>query len=215
MTTVVIVDDHPIVRAGLRAILDTVADIRVVAEGENGADALRLVNEHDPDVLALDVSLPDMNGVAVTRTLRQRGARAAILILTVHDDPQTVFGLLECGAVGYVLKDEALETLVNAVRAAACGETWLSPAVAGQVVRRAVAGSAPETAKALSALTSREVEVLRLIARGLDNTAIAQELVLTKRTVQNHVSNIYGKLNLASRSEAVLFALRHGLGDSP
>jgi len=211
MTTVVIIDDHPIVRAGMRAILDSAGDIDILGEGVNGADALRLVNEHDPDVLALDVSLPDMNGVAVTRTLRQQGARTAILILTVHNDPQTIFGLLESGAVGYVLKDEALETLVNAVRAAARGETWLSPAVARQVVRRAVAGSASDATEALSALTPREVEVLRLIARGLDNTAIAQELVLTKRTVQNHISNIYGKLNVASRTEAALLAIRRGL----
>ena len=127
-----------------------------------------------------------MNGVAVTRTLRQRGARTHILILTVHDEPQTVFGLLACGAVEYVLKGEGLERLVNAVR----GETWLSPAIAGQVGRRAVARSAPETAEALSALTLREVEALRLIACGLDNTAIAQELVLTNRIVQNHINNI-------------------------
>ena len=212
MTTVVIIDDHPIVRAGMRAILDSAGDIDILGEGVNGADALRLVNEHDPDVLALDVSLPDMNGVAVTRTLRQQGARTAILILTVHNDPQTIFGLLESGAVGYVLKDEALETLVSAVRAAARGETWLSPAVARQVVRRAVAGSASDATEALSALTPREVEVLRLIARGLDNTAIAQELCLTKRTVQNHISNIYGKLGVASRAEAVLLAIRNGLG---
>ena len=210
-TTIVIVDDHPIVRAGMRAILDSAGDIDILGEGVNGTDALRLVNEHDPDVLALDVSLPDMNGVAVTRTLRQQGARTAILILTVHNDPQTIFGLLESGAVGYVLKDEALETLVSAVRSAARGETWLSPAVAGQVVRRAVAGSASDATEALSALTPREVEVLRLIARGLDNTAIAQELVLTKRTVQNHISNIYGKLNVASRTEAALLAIRRGL----
>ena len=210
-TTIVIIDDHPIVRAGMRAILDSAADIDIVGEGENGADALRLVDELRPDVLALDVQLPDLNGLEVTRQLRAKGASTAVLILTVHNDPQTIFGLLESGAVGYVLKDEALETLVSAVRSAARGETWLSPAVAGQVVRRAVAGSASDATEALSALTPREVEVLRLIARGLDNTAIAQELVLTKRTVQNHISNIYGKLNVASRTEAALLAIRRGL----
>ena len=210
-TTIVIIDDHPIVRAGMRAILDSAADIDIVGEGENGADALRLVDELRPDVLALDVQLPDLNGLEVTRQLRAKGASTAVLILTVHNDPQTIFGLLESGAVGYVLKDEALETLVSAVRSAARGETWLSPAVARQVVRRAVAGSASDATEALSALTPREVEVLRLIARGLDNTAIAQELVLTKRTVQNHISNIYGKLNVASRTEAALLAIRRGL----
>lgn len=226
MTTVVIVDDHPIVRAGMRALLDSASDINVLGEGVNGADALRLVDELRPDVLVLDVSLPDMNGVAVTRTLRRQGTRIAILILTVHNDPQTIFGLLESGAVGYVLKDEALETLVNAVRAAARGETWLSPAVARQVVRRAV-GPNPPIPPSLagkggegglgfgSDLTPREVEVLRLIARGLDNTAIAQELCLTKRTVQNHISNIYGKLGAASRTEAALLAIRYGLAGDP
>jgi DNA-binding NarL/FixJ family response regulator len=212
MTTIVIVDDHPIVRAGMRAILQAAEDIEIVGEGEKGADALRLVADLRPDVLALDVQLPDINGLEVTRQLREKGTSTAILILTAHDDRQTIFGLLESGAVGYVLKDEALETLVNAVRTAARGETWLSPAVAGQVVRRAVAGMPSEAAQAFSALTPREVEVLRLIGRGLDNTAIAQKLVLTKRTVQNHISNIYGKLNVTSRTEAALLAVRHGLG---
>ncbi|HSQ39893.1 MAG TPA: response regulator transcription factor [Anaerolineales bacterium] len=211
-TTVVIVDDHPIVRAGMRAILQSAADIEIVGEGENGADALRLVDELRPDVLALDVQLPDLNGLEVTRQLRAKGVSTAVLILTVHNDPQTIFGLLESGAVGYVLKDEALETLVSAVRSAARGETWLSPAVARQVVRRAVGSPASAPPEALVGLTPREVEVLRLIARGLDNTAIAQELCLTKRTVQNHISNIYGKMRVTSRTEAALLALRHGLG---
>jgi DNA-binding NarL/FixJ family response regulator len=213
MTTIVIVDDHPIVRAGMRAILQSAADIEIVGEGMNGADALRLVADLRPDVLALDVQLPDLNGLVVTRQLCEKGTSTAILILTAHDDPQTIFGLLESGAVGYVLKDEALETLVNAVRTAARGETWLSPAVAGQVVRRAVAGPSSDAAETFFALTPREVEVLRLIGRGLDNTAIAQELVLTKRTVQNHISNIYGKLNVTSRTEAALLAVRHGYGN--
>ena len=136
MITVAIVDDHPIVRAGLRAILAAAADIKVVAEGTSGADALRLVALHRPDVLVLDVHLPDTNGVEITRRLRARGTSTAILILTVHDDRETVFGLLDAGATGYVLKDDALETLVAAVRAAARGECWLSPAVAGLVVHR-------------------------------------------------------------------------------
>jgi NarL family two-component system response regulator LiaR len=208
MPTVVIVDDHPVVRAGVRTVLGAAEGITVLAEGTTGADALRLVALHRPDVLVLDVSLPDINGVEVTRRLREQGETAAILVMTVHDDSRTVFGLLENGATGYVLKDEALETLERAVRAVARGESWLSPTVARQVVKRAVGDviTTPE-----SPLTPRELEVLRLLAQGLDNTAIAQKLVVTKRTVQNHVSNIYGKLNVVSRTEAALYAIRHGL----
>ena len=229
MITVVIVDDHPVVRAGMRTVLDAADDVTIVAEGTSGADALRLVAQHRPDVLVLDVNLPDpapgprpearaegsgqaLNGVEVTRQLCAQGATTAILILTAYDDSQTVFGLLESGATGYVLKDEALETLVSAVRAAAQGQNWLSPAVARQVVGRAVGQAAPEPPQSPPLpLTPREMEVLQLLAQGLDNAAIAQRLVLTKRTVQNHVSNIYGKLEVTTRTEAALYAIRHGL----
>jgi DNA-binding NarL/FixJ family response regulator len=211
MTTVVIVDDHPIVRAGMRAILDAEADINVIGEGTKGADALRLVDELCPDVLALDVQLPDLNGLEVTRQLQAQERKTAILILTAHNDQEIIFGLLESGAIGYVLKDEALETLVSAVRAAARGESWFSPAVASQVMRRAVGNPRVDCPEILDTLTPREVETLRLLGRGLDNTAIARELVVTKRTVQNHISTIYAKLGVTSRTEAMLYAIRHGL----
>jgi DNA-binding NarL/FixJ family response regulator len=215
MIAVVIVDDHPVVRTGMRAVLEAAADITVVAEGASGADALRLASQHHPDVLLLDVNLPDLNGLEVTQRLREAGSATAILVLTVHDDSQTIFGLLDSGATGYVLKDEALETLVNAVRAAAQGESWLSPAVASQVVRRAVKQPTPHPEPPPLPLTPRELQVLRLLAQGLDNATIAQQLVVTKRTVQNHVSNIYGKLGVASRTEAALAAIRHGLVQVP
>ncbi len=215
MITVAIVDDHPVVRAGMRAVLEAAADISIVAEGASGADALRLVTQHKPDVLVLDVNLPDINGLQVAQTLCQQGTQTAILVLTVYNDNQTIFGLLECGAIGYVLKDDALETLVSAVQAAARGESWLSPAVASQVVRRAVEHApatqpSPPPAGAAD-LTPRELEVLGLLAQGLDNAAIAQRLVVTTRTVQNHVSTIYGKLQVATRTEAALYAIRRGL----
>jgi len=211
MVNVVIIDDHPVVRAGMRMVLDAADGIAVVAEGANGDDALRLVAQHRPDVLVLDVSLPDLNGVEVTRRLRADGAATAILVMTIHDDPQTVFGLLESGATGYLLKDEALETLVSAVWATAQGESWLSPSVARQVVRRAVGEPNPSPRPLPLPLTRRETEVLCLLAQGLDNEAIAESLVVTKRTVQNHVSNIYGKLEVTSRTEAALWAIRQGL----
>ncbi len=216
MITVVIVDDHPIVRAGMRAVLEQADDILVQAEGGSGGEALQLVAEYVPDVLVLDINLPDESGIGVTCQLKSKNLSTAILILTAHDDPQLIFTLLENGALGYVLKDEALETLASAVRAVAAGKSWLSPAVASQVVRRAL-DPQTETSQntgAVSAddnLTGREIEILSLLGEGFDNTAIAEKLTITKRTVQNHISNIYGKLGVESRTEAMLYALRHGL----
>ncbi len=214
MITVVVVDDHPIVRAGMRAVLDADDDMIVLAEGVNGAEALQLVAQYRPTVLVLDVNLPDLNGVEVTRRLRAQHTSTAILALTIHNDSHTIFGLLESGAIGYVLKDEALETLVQAVHAAAQGDSWLSPAVARQVVQRAVeraplipAATQPDSIP----LTPSERQILSLLAQGLDNAAIAERLVITKRTVQNHISNIYSKLDLGTRTEAMLYAIRHGL----
>lgn len=222
MITTVIVDDHPIVRAGMRTILESAGDIQILAEGVSGSDAIRLVDELRPDVLVLDVQLTatppaeQLNGLQVARLLKARNCRSAILILTAHDDSQTIFGLLESGAIGYVLKDEALETLVNAVRFAARGETWLSPSVARQVVRRAIQTNpdlvVTQAASGMNDLTTREEEILHLLAIGLDNTSIAEKLNLTKRTVQNHISNIYGKLGVTHRSEAVVMALQNGFG---
>jgi len=216
MIAVVIVDDHPIVRAGMRAVLDLADDIDVVAEGGSGSEALQLVENHVPDVLVLDINLPDKSGIDVTRQLQARNLSTAVLILTAHDDSQAIFELLENGAIGYVLKDEALETLANAVRAAASGKSWLSPAIANQVVQRAVTQRINMEQDMLTSpvdedLTPREQQILSLLAEGLDNTAIAERLTVTKRTVQNHISNIYGKLGVSSRTEAMLFAIRGGL----
>lgn len=214
MINVSIVDDHPIVRAGLRAILERAPDIRVLGEGSCGADALRMAAENPPDVLVLDINLPDIDGLEVTRRLCSSCARFAILILTVHKDAQTVMGSLECGAIGYVLKDEALETLESAVRAAACGDSWLSPPVASTLVNAAKRPQSPKH-DFHESLTKREKEILALLATGLDNSAIAGQLVLTKRTVQNHISNIYGKLGVNSRTEALLLAQQFGYKKGP
>ncbi len=216
MINVVIIDDHPIVRAGMRAILDCTNDIRVVAEGGSGGEALQLVRTLAPDVLVLDVGLPDENGINVAARIHAIKSTTAVLILTAHNDPQLVFNLLQNGAIGYVLKDEALETLANAVRAASTGKSWLSPSVASQVIERAISRSEPQQTEAqkdsnVDDLTPREYEILCLLAEGLDNAAIADRLTLTKRTVQNHISTIYGKLGLNSRTEAMLYALHHGM----
>ncbi len=205
----------------MKTVLNAAPNITVIAEGSTGEDALSLVKGKQPDVLVLDLNLPDINGLEVTRKLVAQGEATAILVLTAHDDTQMIFSLLQSGATGYVLKDEALETLAHAVHAAARGQSWLSPTVASKVIQRAVqreqqapveAGKSPHPE---SPLTSREMEILKLLAQGLDNTNIAKKLAITKRTVQNHVSNIYGKLGVTSRAEAMLYAIQHGWGQVP
>ncbi len=209
---VLIVDDHPIFRAGMRMVLKDEPEVEIVGEGTNGQEALRKAAELQPDVLVLDVNLPDMNGLEVTKRLHASGASAKVLILTVHNDSQMIFSLLEAGASGYVLKDDTLEMLVPAIQAVAHGETWLSSRIAKQVIRRAL-GEADAPPDSMPDLTPRELDVLQLLAQGLDNEAIARRLTLTMRTVQNHVSNLYGKLGVDSRAEAILFAIRRGLVD--
>jgi DNA-binding NarL/FixJ family response regulator len=208
---VVLADDHPVVRAGIKSMLDKEPDIRVVGEVSEGSAIARFVEQAVPDILVLDVNMPALNPVAVTRELKTRRPDLQILVLTAYDNEEYVLGLLAAGATGYVLKDEALDALAAAIRATSKGESYLSQKVAARLARRAVATR--ESAAEDLLLTAREREVLRLLALGFDNDAIADKLVISKRTVQNHVSAIYSKLNLASRAEAILYAIRHKLVD--
>jgi NarL family two-component system response regulator LiaR len=195
---VLLADDHPVVRAGIRAELDGADGIEVVGEASSGDEALRLVEELHPDVLVVDVVMPGMGGVEATRLLRERHPDLRILALSAYDENECVFGILKAGASGYVLKEEALDTIVKAIRIACRGETWLSPKVAEKVKRRAI-GEEEEVP-----LTRRELEVLRLMAKGLSNKQIASKLFVTERTVGFHVENILGKLGVSSRTEAVV-----------
>jgi DNA-binding NarL/FixJ family response regulator len=208
----VIADDHPVVRAGVVSLLSKEPDIQVVAEIGDGHQVEHLTAQAAPDVLVLDVNMPGLDPIDITRRLAGQHPHLRILVLTAFDDEAYVTGLLSAGATGYLLKEEALDTLVAAIRAVARGESWLSQRVAGRLARKAIgAGQSRSTDPEL--LTPREREVLRLLALGLSNHGIAEKLVITKRTVQNHVSAIYGKLGLASRAEAMLYAIRHGIVD--
>lgn len=217
MIKVVLVDDHPIVRAGMRSILANTDDIEIVGEGSNKNEALDLVSRFHPNVLILDVELPDGSGLDVATALKNdRTCSTSVLILTAHNDSQLIFNLLRNGAIGYVLKDEALETLAGAIRSAASGKSFLSPSVAGQVIQKAIYEEDTVSARVTGIqyeeeLTPREKDILKLLAEGLDNTDIAERLTLTKRTVQNHISTIYGKLGLKTRTEAMLYALNQGI----
>jgi DNA-binding NarL/FixJ family response regulator len=208
---VVIVDDHALVREGTREILDRAEGVEVVGEAASGEEALALAAEVDPDVALVDVAMPGMNGIETTRRLKEQCPGICVVALTVHDDDAYVVAILEAGAAGYLLKDVHGDDLIEAVRSVCAGESILHPSVVETVLRRLRDGSpGPE---GVSDLTDRETEVLRLAARGHRNREIARELGVSPRTVQVHLQRVFRKLGVASRTEAVVQALRAGLLD--
>lgn len=205
---VLVADDHPVVRAGICNELARHSDIEVVGEAMNGDEALRLTEGLHPDVLLLDIAMPGMKAIQVIRALRAQLASPHILILTAYGDLENVLGMLGAGATGYLLKDEDLAAIAEAVRAVAQGETWLSAAVAQSLVQHAI-----EKRDSPLPLSEREVEVLRLMAKGCSNAQVAETLAISEGTVKNHVTNIYDKLQVHTRAEAVAWAWGHGLVD--
>jgi len=207
---VVLADDHAVVRKGIREFLEEEGDIAVVAEAADGHQAVALVAEHRPDVAVLDVQMPGVSGIEATRRIKAEHPGVQVLILTAYDDDPYIFALLQAGASGYLLKTADSSELVRAVRAIYRGESSLDPAVAHKVVQRLTTGRPQGAQTAVEALTEREIEILRLAARGLTNKAIGQVLGISDRTVQGHLANLYGKLGVGSRTEAVTEALRQG-----
>jgi len=207
---VLLADDHAVVRQGIRRFLEEAGDIEVVAEAGDGREALEKVREHRPDVAVLDIRMPEVTGVEATRRIKARFPEVRVLILTAYDDDPYIFALLQAGADGYVLKTASGDELVQAVRTVHEGKSALSPEVATKVVQQAVTGKPGTAADQVEPLTPRELEVLRLAARGLTNRAIGHELGISHRTVQGHLASIYGKLGVSSRTEAVTEALRRG-----
>ena len=207
---VILADDHAVVRKGIREFLEEAGDVEVVAEADDGAQALRLIEAHQPDVAVLDIRMPTMTGVEAARQVKDRFPQVRVLILTAYDDDPYVFALLQAGADGYVLKTASGDELVRAVRTVHRGESALSPEIATKVVRQAVSGRPEGAADQIETLTERELDVLRLAARGLTNRAIGHELGISHRTVQGHLQSVYGKLDVNSRTEAVTEALRRG-----
>ena len=207
---VVLADDHAVVRKGIREFLEEEGDIAVVAEAADGNQAVALVAEHRPDVAVLDVQMPGVSGIEATRRIKAEHPGVQVLILTAYDDDPYIFALLQAGASGYLLKTADSSELVRAVRAIYRGESSLDPAVAHKVVQRLTTGRPQGAQTAVEALTEREIEILRLAARGLTNKAIGQVLGISDRTVQGHLANLYGKLGVGSRTEAVTEALRQG-----
>ena len=206
---VLIADDHAVVREGTRQILEQESDINVVAEAADGEDAIRLAGNSNPDVIIMDIAMPKLNGVEATKRIKALHPNIAVLILTAYDDDQFVFNLIEAGAAGYLLKSVRGHELVEAIRAVNAGESVLHPVIARKVLNRFAPAAGKESKqRVMEVLSDREVEVLRLAARGLSNHDIADELCLSLRTVQAHLGHIFNKLQVSSRTEAVVHALK-------
>ncbi len=209
---ILIADDHNIVREGVRMILTSQEDFEVVGEASTGREALEQARSLQPDVVVMDISMPDMTGIQATEKIRKELPSVQVLGLTMHEEDSYVFELLRVGAAGYVLKRAAAEDLVSGVRAAHRGEAFLYPSVAKRVVEDFLQrATAQEKEQALDGLTEREREVLTLIAEGLTNQAIASRLFISIKTVQTHRAHILEKLNLHDRTELVRYAIRKGL----
>jgi NarL family two-component system response regulator LiaR len=206
---ILVVDDHAIIRRGIRAMLETVPDIEVVGEAANGREAVTAMQEFRPDVILMDLVMPEMDGIEATRRIKADDAGARILVLTTFAGEDRIFPAVRAGALGYHLKDSSPQELVRAIRQVYRGESSLHPMIARKVLQELSRPS--ERPPAPDPLTRREVEVLRLVAQGLDNREIAEKLVISGATVRTHVSHILSKLHLASRTQAALYALREGL----
>ena len=212
---VMLVEDHVLVREGTKELLDRKEDIAVVAEAGDGEEAIWLANARHLDVIVMDIAMPKMNGLEATRRIKAVNPEAAILVLTAYDDDEYIFAFLEAGAAGYMLKDASTDDLVKAIRAIHAGESVLHPAVARKVVdyfsqQIGKQRTGQQEQGALGELTERELEVLKLAAKGMTNRKIAEVLFISPRTVQAHMSNIFGRLEVGSRTEAILYALQEG-----
>ncbi len=208
--TVLLADDHPLVRQGVRAFLETQSDITVIAEAGSGDEAVRLATEHAPDVALVDLIMPGMDGVETTRRLTSRSPRTSVIVLTSYHDDEHVFPAIRAGALSYILKEVGPQELADAVRKAASGEAVLHPRVAARVVRE-LHGARRDEPNVFHDLSDRELEVLKLIAEGLSNAEISGRLFISEKTTKNHVSNILSKLHLVDRTQAAVYAWRQGV----
>jgi DNA-binding NarL/FixJ family response regulator len=214
VTRILLVDDQTLFREGLKTLLSTQADFRVLGEAANGQEALRLCASLHPRVVLMDLRMPVLDGVAATRRLHDEQPEIRVIVLTTFDDDETVFDGLRAGAVGYLLKDTPSDRLFEAIRATARGESFLQPSITAKVIAefaRLTEAAPKRTAALTEPLSGREAEVLRLVARGASNREIAASLVIAEGTVKNHVTNILGKLGVTDRTQAALRARDLGL----
>jgi two-component system, NarL family, response regulator LiaR len=208
--SILLVDDHEVVRNGVRAYLDTIQDFQVVGEAASGEEAISLVSDLIPDIVLLDLILPGMDGVETTRRIKKISPRTQVVVLTSYHEDVHIFPALKAGAISYILKDMKMDKLVDALRRAAQGEVTLHPRVAVRVLQN-IRGADADSEPLFTDLTERELDVLRLIANGLTNSQIAEKLVISENTVKGHVSNILNKLHVADRTQVAVYAWQKGL----
>ncbi|MGB7116523.1 MAG: response regulator transcription factor [Anaerolineales bacterium] len=209
--TIIIVDDHQLVRQGVRDFLETQSDLMVIGEASTGDEAVRLAGQYVPDVILMDLVMPGgVDGVEATRQVKKVSPRTQVVVLTSYHEDEHIFPAVRAGALSYILKDIGSTELAEVARKAAQGEAVINPRVAARLVQE-VRGSRDVTPNPFTELTEREMEVLHLIANGLSNARIAEQLVISEKTVKGHVSNILGKLHLADRTQAAVYAWREGI----
>ena len=209
---VLIADDNPRFRAGLRALLTAAPDAEVAGEATTGDEAVALANRLQPDVILMDIQMPGLNGIEATRRILGTSPHIGILVLTMFEDDDTVFAAMRAGARGYLLKGALKAEILRAIRGVASGEAVFGPAIARRLMQYFAAPRSGATAQAFPELTEREYEILALMAQHRTNVEIAERLGLSQKTIRNHVSNIFGKLQVADRAEAIIRARQAGLG---
>jgi DNA-binding NarL/FixJ family response regulator len=208
--TVLVVDDHSLVRMGLKAYFSTLEDIQVVGEASTGEEAVRLAADLAPDVVLMDLIMPGMDGVEATRQVKKASPRSQVIVVTSYHEDEHIFPAIRAGALSYVLKDIDPDDLAEAIRRAHAGEAVVNPRVAARLVQE-IHGNRQEAVNPFAELTDRELEVLRQIAAGKNNREIAETLVISEKTVKSHVTNILNKLHLADRTHAAVFAWQEGI----
>jgi len=206
---VLLAEDHVIVREGTRELIQHEPDMEVIGEASDGEEAIELADKLRPDVVIMDIAMPKLNGIEATKRIKALHPTTAVLILTAYDNDQYIFALVEAGAAGYLLKNVRGHELIDAVRAVYAGESVLYPTVARRILDH-LKSPTPTESQTIESLSGRETEVLKLAAKGISNKDIAQQLFISPRTVQVHLGNIFNKLGVASRTEAVLYGLRRG-----
>jgi len=212
---ILIADDHPLFRGGLRALLESIAGIEVVGEAATGEEAVEIALALAPDVVVMDINMPGLNGIDATRRIVDESDRVNVLVMTMHDDDDAVFAAIRAGARGYQLKGAAQDETLRAIRSVANGEAIFGPGIADRLQRFLAAPPALDPGDAFPQLTDRELEILRLLAQRRTNAEIAVRLFLSQKTVRNYVSAIFAKLQVADRAEAGLVARAAGLGEQP